>query len=77
MVLFTFVIMLLNAGEEERTRGITAAYFAGIPGAAGHLLACHLRYSFMHERAARLRQLGWRLTNGHIQHAGDQPRAVH
>jgi len=32
MVLFIFVIMLLNAGEEERTHGSRAAYFAGIPG---------------------------------------------
>src|SRR5271165_3089868 len=32
MVLFTFVIMLLNAGEEARTRGSRAAYLVGIPG---------------------------------------------
>jgi NADH-quinone oxidoreductase subunit J len=32
MVLFVFVIMLLNAGEEEHTRGSRAAYMAGIPG---------------------------------------------
>jgi NADH-quinone oxidoreductase subunit J len=32
MVLFTFVIMLLNAGEEERTRGSRAAYLVGFPG---------------------------------------------
>ena len=32
MVLFVFVIMLLNAGEEERTGGSRAAYLAGIPG---------------------------------------------
>ncbi len=34
MVLFTFVIMLLNAGTEERTRGSKLAYIAGFPGAA-------------------------------------------
>jgi NADH-quinone oxidoreductase subunit J len=34
MVLFTFVIMLLNAGEEVRTRGSRAAYFVGVPGVA-------------------------------------------
>src|SRR5580692_5443428 len=34
MVLFTFVIMLLNAGEEERTLGSRAAYLVGFPGAA-------------------------------------------
>jgi NADH-quinone oxidoreductase subunit J len=32
MVLFVFVIMLLNAGEEERTHGSRAAYLAGVPG---------------------------------------------
>jgi NADH-quinone oxidoreductase subunit J len=37
MVLFTFVIMLLNAGEEERTRGSRAAYVVGFPGAAALL----------------------------------------
>jgi NADH-quinone oxidoreductase subunit J len=37
MVLFVFVIMLLNAGEEERTRGSKAAYAAGIPGVAALL----------------------------------------
>jgi NADH-quinone oxidoreductase subunit J len=34
MVLFTFVIMLLNAGEEERSFSSKAAYLAGIPGLA-------------------------------------------
>lgn len=34
MVLFTFVIMLLNAGEEERTHGSRAAYLVGFPGVA-------------------------------------------
>src|SRR5580658_4225670 len=34
MVLFTFVIMLLNAGREERTHGSKAAYIYGIPGVA-------------------------------------------
>ncbi len=37
MVLFTFVIMLLNAGEEERTHGSKAAYIVGFPGAAALL----------------------------------------
>jgi NADH-quinone oxidoreductase subunit J len=32
MVLFVFVIMLLNAGEEERTRGNKVALFLGVPG---------------------------------------------
>src|SRR5881392_1696796 len=39
MVLFVFVIMLLNAGEEERTKGSKVALRFGIPGMlAGSLL---------------------------------------
>jgi NADH-quinone oxidoreductase subunit J len=45
MVLFTFVIMLLNAGREERTHGSKAAYVVGIPGAAALLGA--LAYIFL------------------------------
>ena len=45
MVLFTFVIMLLNAGREERTHGSKAAYVVGFPGAAA-LLAL-LTYVFL------------------------------
>src|SRR5262252_5122817 len=33
MVLFVFVIMLLNAGAEERTQGSRMALSVGIPGA--------------------------------------------
>ena len=47
MVLFVFVIMLLNAGEEERTTGSKAAYFAGIPGALA--VFCLLSYVFLRE----------------------------
>jgi len=32
MVLFVFVIMLLNAGEEERTQGSRVALLIGVPG---------------------------------------------
>jgi NADH-quinone oxidoreductase subunit J len=32
MVLFVFVIMLLNAGEEERTSGSRVALLLGVPG---------------------------------------------
>ena len=45
MVLFVFVIMLLNAGREERTHGSKAAYAVGIPGAAALLGA--LVYIFL------------------------------
>ncbi len=63
MALFTFVIMLLNAGEEVRTRGSKAAYFAGIPGVVGVLAL--LSYIFVRERAALgYANLGGRLDNG-------------
>src|SRR5579863_4840978 len=32
MVLFVFVIMLLNAGEEERSKGSRVAMIFGVPG---------------------------------------------
>src|SRR5215475_7316302 len=32
MVLFVFTIMLLNAGEEERTQGSRVAVLFGVPG---------------------------------------------
>jgi NADH-quinone oxidoreductase subunit J len=38
MVLFVFVIMLLNAGAEERTRGSHMALLVGVPGVI--VLAC-------------------------------------
>src|SRR5215468_8272960 len=39
MVLFVFVIMLLNAGVEERTKGSRVAMVLGVPGVlAGGLL---------------------------------------
>ncbi len=34
MVLFVFAIMLLNAGEEERTKGSRVAILLGVPGSA-------------------------------------------
>src|SRR5574337_655911 len=34
MVLFVFVIMLLNAGEEERSKGSRVALLLGVPGIA-------------------------------------------
>jgi NADH-quinone oxidoreductase subunit J len=50
MVLFVFVIMLLNAGEEERTHGSRMAYVAGIPGAAA--IFCLFSFLFLKERNA-------------------------
>ncbi len=48
MVLFTFVIMLLNAGKEERTHGSKAAYIIGVPGVA--VLVCLLSFLFLSQR---------------------------
>ncbi len=50
MVLFVFVVMLLNAGVEEDTHGSRAAYFAGIPGAAA--VFCLLSFVFLTESKA-------------------------
>ncbi len=50
MVLFVFVIMLLNAGEEEQTTGSKAAYFAGIPGATA--VFCLLSFVFLNQNRA-------------------------
>jgi NADH-quinone oxidoreductase subunit J len=50
MVLFVFVIMLLNAGEEEKTDGSKIAYIAGFPGAAA--IFCLLSFVFLSERKA-------------------------
>ena len=47
MVLFVFVIMLLNAGEEEQTHGSRAAYTVGIPGAVA--IFCLLSFVFLSE----------------------------
>jgi NADH-quinone oxidoreductase subunit J len=52
MVLFVFVVMLLNAGEEESTRGSKIATIAGFPGAAA--IFCLLSFVFLSER----KQLG-------------------
>jgi NADH-quinone oxidoreductase subunit J len=62
MVLFVFVVMLLNAGEEERTRGSRIAYIAGIPGATA--IFCLLSFVFLSERKALgFTQLGGYLSN--------------
>ena len=46
MVLFVFVIMLLNAGAEERTRGSRIALFVGVPGVAA--LAATVAWLLLH-----------------------------
>jgi NADH-quinone oxidoreductase subunit J len=63
MVLFVFVVMLLNAGEEQRTTGSRAAYFAGIPGATA--VFCLLSFVFLTEsKAIGNAHLGGMLDNG-------------
>jgi len=65
MVLFVFVIMLLNAGEEQQTHGSLAAYSAGIPGAAA--IFCLLSFVFLSERTA----LGTSNIGGSLSSASD------
>jgi len=48
MVLFLFVIMLLNAGEEVRSKGSKVASLIGFPGAAA--IFCVLSFAFLSER---------------------------
>ena len=62
MVFFVFVIMLLNAGEEERTTSSRAAYIVGFPGAAA--IFCLLSYVFLSERHA----LGTTNIGGYLNH---------
>jgi len=50
MVLFVFVIMLLNAGKEEQTQGSRTAYSVGFPGAAA--IFCLLSFVFLSERGS-------------------------
>ena len=64
MVLFVFVIMLLNAGEEDRSRGTSrVAAIAGFPGAAAIL--CLLSFVFLSER----RQFGFTQLGGYLSNA--------
>jgi NADH-quinone oxidoreductase subunit J len=48
MVLFVFVIMLLNAGEEEQTKGSRISALIGFPGAAA--VFCVLCFAFLTEK---------------------------
>jgi len=61
MVLFIFTVMLLNAGEEERTYGSRIAYIAGIPGALGVLGL--ISYTIFRNKAA----VGMTTTGGDMQ----------
>lgn len=70
MVLFVFVIMLLNAGEEQKTCGSRAAYAVGIPGAAA--IFCLLTFVFLSEGGS----LGEAKLGGYLQSAVDNISAV-
>jgi NADH-quinone oxidoreductase subunit J len=62
MVLFVFVIMLLNAGEEVKSKGSRIASIAGFPGAAA--IFCVLAFAFLSERDKfGLTNLGGELSN--------------
>ena len=62
MVLFVFVIMLLNAGLEERTPGSTVATLIGVPGVAALVGLCV--FVFMHGRIAAER--GYTIGDFHV-----------
>lgn len=70
MVLFVFVVMLLNAGEEERTHGSKVAYVAGIPGAAA--VFCLLTFVFLKNKTA----LGYTQLGGYLSNATSNIRDV-
>ena len=74
MVLFVFVIMLLNAGEEERTQGSRVAMLIGIPGMlVGSLLVAWVLIEHSGTRAAAIgelpgppKTLGWLLFHDYL-----------
>jgi NADH-quinone oxidoreductase subunit J len=70
MVLFTFVIMLLNAGREERTHGSKLAYVAGFPGAAA--LVGMLAFIFL----SRSNSLGQARLGEYLATTGDLSRVL-
>src|SRR6266436_9632958 len=62
MVLFVFVIMLLNAGIEERTPGSTGATLIGVPGVAA-LIGLSV-FVFMRGRIAN--ETGYSIGDFHV-----------
>jgi NADH-quinone oxidoreductase subunit J len=61
MVLFTFVVMLLNAGREERTLGSRAALSVGFPAVVAILAV--LSTIIIHAQGLGVARLGEGLTN--------------
>ena len=65
MVLFVFVIMLLNAGEEDRTKNSRIVAIAGFPGVAA--VFCLLAFVFLSEKG----QLGTTQLGGYLSNAAN------
>ncbi len=66
MVLFVFVVMLLNAGEEDRSKTTTRiASIAGFPGAAA--IFCLLAFVFLSEKD----HLGTTRLGGYLSNAAN------
>ncbi|MEO6923771.1 MAG: NADH-quinone oxidoreductase subunit J [Bryocella sp.] len=75
MVLFVFVVMLLNAGEEETSSGSRIAYIAGIPGALGVLGL--IGYTLLRNRAAMgTISMGDHMQSGMAQNLTDVAREL-
>lgn len=68
MVLFVFVIMLLNAGEEEQTRGSNAAYLAGIPGVLALLGVLTATFLTLRTQFGQVRLGSYLATTGDLGH---------
>jgi NADH-quinone oxidoreductase subunit J len=68
MVLFVFVIMLLNAGEEEMTRGSRAAYLAGIPGVLALLGILTATFLTLRTQFGQVRLGSYLATTGDLGH---------
>lgn len=65
MVLFVFVIMLLNAGEEDRTKNSKIVAIAGLPGVIA--VFCLLAFVFLSEK----QQLGTTQLGGYLSNAAN------
>src|SRR5258707_8029808 len=61
MVLFVFVIMLLNAGLEERTPGSAVATLIGVPGVAALVGLCVFVFA-----RTRIRGAGYSIGDFHV-----------
>jgi NADH-quinone oxidoreductase subunit J len=69
MVLFTFVVMLLNAGREERTLGSRAASMVGFPAVAAILAVIAIMI-------LKVQGLGTATLQGHITSTADLSKVL-